>query len=216
MNASSMGIGLPPGRCGERACRANDTPLRLAFRARSPQEWVYFLNLYMLGFDCQPSYAGDMHPDRFRYTSSNCSIARTLGVVGEKWTLLVLREAFYGVRRFDDFHAALGCARNLLSARLKTLAGHGILEKKEYQDDRGRRRHEYRLTDKGRDLFPAVVALMQWGDRWAADEAGPAVLLSHRDCGERVSVRLSCDAGHGPLSAREVSAAPGPGAHEAA
>jgi DNA-binding HxlR family transcriptional regulator len=157
-----------------------------------------------------------MHPDRLRYSSSNCSIARTLGVVGEKWTLLVLREAFYGVRRFDDFHSALGCARNLLSARLKTLVENGVLEKQEYRDDQGRRRDEYRLTDKGRDLLPAVVALMQWGDRWAADEAGPAVVLRHRDCGEPVSVRLGCDAGHAALGARDVRAVPGPGARGAA
>src|SRR5215217_2183459 len=114
-----------------------------------------------------------MHADRFRYSAANCSIARTLGVVGEKWTLLVLREAFYGVRRFDDFHAALGCARNLLSARLKTLVAEGLLDKQGYRDDRGRRREEYRLTEKGRGLLPAVVALMQWGDRWVADESGP-------------------------------------------
>jgi DNA-binding HxlR family transcriptional regulator len=157
-----------------------------------------------------------MHPHRFRYSSANCSIARTLNVVGEKWTLLVLREVFYGVRRFDDFHAALGCARNLLSARLKTLVENGLLEKQAYRDDHGRRRAEYRLTDKGRDLLPAVVALMQWGDRWAADEAGPAVVLRHRDCGEPVSVRLGCDAGHAPLGARDVRAVPGPGARGAA
>jgi DNA-binding HxlR family transcriptional regulator len=154
-----------------------------------------------------------MHPERLRYSSSNCSIARTLGVVGEKWTLLVLREAFYGVRRFDDFHAMLGCARNLLSARLKTLVANGLLEKWAYRDDRGRRRDEYRLTEKGRDLLPAVVALMQWGDRWAADEAGPPVLLRHRGCDEPVSVRLCCDAGHTPL-ARDVRAVPGPGLRE--
>jgi DNA-binding HxlR family transcriptional regulator len=130
--------------------------------------------------------------------------------------LLVLREAFYGVRRFDDFHAALGCARNLLSARLKTLVENGLLGKQAYRDDRGRRRDEYRLTDKGRDLLPAVVALMQWGDRWAADDAGPAVVLRHRDCGEPVSARLSCDAGHAPLAARDVRAVPGPGARGAA
>ncbi|MGH3633470.1 winged helix-turn-helix transcriptional regulator [Mycobacterium sp.] len=153
-----------------------------------------------------------MHPDRLRYSSSNCSIARTLGVVGEKWTLLVLREAFYGVRRFDDFHATLGCARNLLSTRLKTLVANGLLEKQEYRDDRGRRRDEYRLADKGRELLPVVVALMQWGDRWAADDAGPAVLLRHSDCDQPVSLRLCCEEGHGPLVARDVHAVPGPGA----
>ena len=82
-----------------------------------------------------------MHADRFRYSAVNCSIARTLGVVGEKWTLLILREAFYGVRRFDDFHTALGCARNLLAARLKTLVAHELLERVAYQDDGGRGRH---------------------------------------------------------------------------
>jgi DNA-binding HxlR family transcriptional regulator len=157
-----------------------------------------------------------MHNQRFRYGSANCSIGRTLGVVGEKWTLLVLREAFYGVRRFDDFHAVLGCARNLLAARLKTLVAHGLLERVEYQDDRGRGRYEYRMTDKGRDLFPAVAALMQWGDRWTADEAGPAVRLTHRDCGEPVSVQLTCDGGHAWLDARDVEAMPGPGALEIA
>ena len=157
-----------------------------------------------------------MHPDRLRYSSSNCSIARTLGVVGEKWTLLVLREAFYGVRRFDEFHAALGCARNLLSARLKSLVANGLLEKQAYRDERGRRRDQYRLTEKGRDLFPVLVALMQWGDRWAPDEAGPAVLIKHRGCEERVSVKLCCDRGHGPLAVHDVHPVPGPGARSVA
>lgn len=153
-----------------------------------------------------------MHLDRFSYSAANCSIARTLGVVGEKWTLLVLREAFYGIRRFDDFHAALGCARNLLATRLKTLVTHGLLERVGYQDERGRGRHEYCLTDKGRDLFPVVVALMQWGDRWTADESGPAVQLLHRDCGEPVTTELTCGAGHVALGARDIAAVPGPGA----
>ena len=157
-----------------------------------------------------------MQTDRFRYSSVNCSIARTLSVVGEKWTLLVLREAFYGLRRFDDFHAALGCARNLLAARLKTLVAQGLLERAEYQDDRGRGRYEYRLTAKGRELFPVVAALMQWGDRWTADDAGPAVRLLHRDCGEPVSVQLTCDGGHVGLGARDVEPIPGPGVLEVA
>jgi DNA-binding HxlR family transcriptional regulator len=153
-----------------------------------------------------------MHSDRFRYSAANCSIARTLGVVGEKWTLLILREAFYGVRRFDDFHTALGCARNLLASRLKTLVAHGLLERVGYTDERGRGRHEYKLTDKGRDLFPVVVALMQWGDRWTADEAGPAVQMFHRECGAPVTAELTCGAGHSALGARDIAAVPGPGA----
>jgi DNA-binding HxlR family transcriptional regulator len=153
-----------------------------------------------------------MLSDRFRYSAANCSIARTLGVVGEKWTLLVLREAFYGIRRFDDFHAALGCARNLLATRLKTLVAQGLLERVAYRDDAGRSRDEYRLTDKGRDLFPVVVALMQWGDRWTADDCGPAVQLVHRNCGEPVGVELNCGAGHVGLGARDITPVPGPGA----
>jgi DNA-binding HxlR family transcriptional regulator len=153
-----------------------------------------------------------MHADRFRYSDANCSIARTLGVVGEKWTLLILREAFYGLRRFDDFQTALGCARNLLADRLKTLVMHGLLERVAYQNEGGRSRNEYRLTDKGRDLFPAVVALMQWGDQWAADEGGPPVRLVHRECGEPVRAQLTCDAGHAHLNARDTEAVPGPGA----
>jgi DNA-binding HxlR family transcriptional regulator len=153
-----------------------------------------------------------MHSDRFRYSAANCSIARTLGVVGEKWTLLILREAFYGVRRFDDFHTALGCARNLLASRLKTLVVHGLLERVGYTDERGRGRHEYKLTDKGRDLFPVMVALMQWGDRWTADEAGPAVQMFHRECGAPVTAELTCGAGHSALGARNIAAVPGPGA----
>ena len=157
-----------------------------------------------------------MHEDRLRYSAANCSIARTLGVVGEKWTLLILRDAFYGVRRFDDFHTAIGCARNLLAARLKTLVAHGLLERAGYTDERGRGRHEYLLTDKGRELFPVVVALMQWGDKWAADEAGPAVQLVHRECGAPVTAQLTCGAGHAPLRARDTEASPGPGALETA
>jgi DNA-binding HxlR family transcriptional regulator len=153
-----------------------------------------------------------MHPDRFHYSSDNCSIRRTLDVVGEKWTLLVLREAFYGVRRFADFHRALGCARNLLSARLNTLVDEGILARKPYQDPGSRLRYEYRLTPKGLELFPALVALMQWGDRWNADPEGPAVEIQHRECGHPVHAELRCAAGHGPLDPRQTHAVPGPGA----
>jgi DNA-binding HxlR family transcriptional regulator len=156
-----------------------------------------------------------MHPDRFRYSAENCSIRRTLDVVGEKWTLLVLREAFYGVRRFSDFQRALGCARNVLSARLATLVDEGILARKPYREPGSRARYEYRLTDKGLELFPALVALMGWGDRWTAGAAGPPVEIRHRDCGEPVTAELRCAVGHGPLSARDTEALPGAGARAA-
>lgn len=157
-----------------------------------------------------------MHPDRFRYSAENCSVHRTLDIVGEKWTLLVLREAFYGVRRFADFHRALGCARNILSARLKTLVEEGILTREPYREPGRRPRDEYRLTEKGVELFPAVIALMQWGDRWTADAAGPPVEVRHRDCEQQVGVELRCAAGHRPLTAREIEAVPGSGAKAAA
>jgi len=157
-----------------------------------------------------------MHPDRFRYSSENCSIARTLEIIGEKWTLLVLREAFYGVRRFSDFQRALGCARNILSTRLKTLADEGILDLRPYQEPGRRRRFEYRLTEKGIELFTVLVAMMQWGDHWASDTAGPAVILRHASCGQDLHAELCCSANHGPLTARDAEAFPGPGAIAAA
>jgi len=153
-----------------------------------------------------------MHPDRFRYSADNCSIHRTLDIVGERWSLLVLREAFYGVRRFDDFVRALGCPRDVLSARLKTLVDEEILTRQPYREPGKRARGEYRLTPKGLELFPALLALLQWGDRWTADAAGPAVRLTHRDCGEPLTMTMGCTAGHGPLTVRDVDAQPGPGA----
>ena len=150
--------------------------------------------------------------DRSDYSAENCSVQRTLAIVGENWTLLVLREAFMGVRRFDDFQQLIGCARNILSARLATLTDHGILERRPYQEPGSRRRVEYRLTEKGRELVPAVVALMHWGDRWTADPDGPAVEVRHRGCEAPVRVTLRCDAGHDGLDPREIHHVPGPGA----
>ena len=112
--------------------------------------------------------------DRLRYTDENCRIKAALDIVGEKWSLLVLREAFFGLRRFDDFQRAIGCARNLLSERLAKLVEHGVLARVEYQEPGQRRRHEYHLTEKGLDLQPALVALMQWGDRWERRRRRPA------------------------------------------
>src|SRR5688500_9729593 len=130
-----------------------------------------------LGFICQPRYDGRMDSveTRLRYTDENCTIKGALEIVGEKWSLLVLREAFLGIRRFDDFHRTLGCARNLLSDRLAKLVDHGVLERVAYREPGQRRRHEYLLTEKGFDLQPALVALMQWGDRWTAGPDGAPV-----------------------------------------
>ena len=154
--------------------------------------------------------------DRLDYSAENCSIRRTLDIVGEKWALLVLREAFYGVRRFDDFHRAIGCARNILAARLATLVEHRILERHGYREAGSRPRSEYRLTGKGRELFPTLVALLQWGDRWTADPEGAAVELRHDGCGASIAAELRCGAGHGPLTAHDVIPEPGPAAITAA
>jgi DNA-binding HxlR family transcriptional regulator len=146
------------------------------------------------------SVSADLEPRR----AADCSIAATLDLVGEKWTLLILREAFFGVRRFEDIQRGVGCARNLLSARLAKLVEHEILRREPYQEPGRRQRYEYRLTDKGKELFPVVVALMDWGDRWAVGETGPAVEVRHRDCDSQVHAKLVCDHGHGELTAHDT------------
>lgn len=144
------------------------------------------------------------------YKGQNCSIARTLELVGERWTILVLRDAFLGVRRFDEMQRNLGVARNVLATRLERLVGEGILEKVLYQERPPR--YEYRLTDKGLDLWPIVVELMQWGDRHAAPEAGPPILIRHRGCGGVLGERRICSECGQPLNVRDVRAERGPGA----
>jgi len=132
----------------------------------------------------------------------SCSIARTLEVIGDRWTMLILRDAFRGVRRFDAFQRDLGIARNLLTDRLTKLVEHGVLEKQLYQDHPPR--YEYRLTRKGIDLSPALVALMRWGDKWLA-EGDPPVSLLHDRCGEPLDqafVCWSCDETVSPLDIR--------------
>jgi DNA-binding HxlR family transcriptional regulator len=144
------------------------------------------------------------------YTSQTCSIAGALEVVGERWSLLIVRNVFLGLRRFDQIQANLQIARNVLQARLTRLVEHGVLERRLYQERPAR--YEYRLTDKGLDLWPTVVALMQWGDRHAPPDGGPAVLLEHRGCGGNVDEHRVCEKCGKPLTARESRALPGPGA----
>src|SRR3954468_23376956 len=138
---------------------------------------------------------------------TRCSVAGTLAVVGEKWSLLVLREAFLGVRRFADFQRILGAPRAVLTDRLATLVEQGILRRVPYQAEGERQRHEYRLTEKGIDLYPSLVALMQWGDRYLCDGDAP-VELEHRDCGSPVHLGLVCERGHQLSGAREVRPQP--------
>ena len=147
------------------------------------------------------------------YTGQMCSVARTLEVIGERWTLLILRDAFLGVRRFDDFQRSLGVARNVLNTRLQRLVENGLLERRLYQERP--ERFEYRLTEVGIELWPAIVALMQWGDRHLGPEGGPPLVLEHQGCGGAVDDRRTCTACGAQLTARDVRPTPGPGADEA-
>jgi DNA-binding HxlR family transcriptional regulator len=154
-------------------------------------------------------------PEALRWDPDPCSIARTLELVGEKWSLLVLREVFSGVRRFDDLRRRIGAPRQVLSARLGTLVDAGVLRRHPYQDPGQRTRDEYRLTAAGMDLYPVLVSLQRWGDRYLDQPTGgPSVELTHKDCGEQVETVLRCRAGHELASARDVRPRPGPGARE--
>ncbi len=144
------------------------------------------------------------------YSSQTCSIAGALEVVGERWSLLIVRNVFLGLRRFDQIQDNLQIARNVLQTRLMRLVEQGVLERRLYQERPPR--HEYRLTEKGLDLWPTVVALMQWGDRHAAPAGGPPVVLEHRGCGGAVDQHRVCEKCGKPLTARESRALPGPGA----
>ena len=143
------------------------------------------------------------------FDRSRCSVAGTLAVVGEKWSLLILREAFLRTRRFADFQRILGAPRAVLTDRLATLVDRGILERVPYQAEGERQRYEYRLTQKGFDLYPTLVALMHWGDTYLAESMPPPVQLRHRgDCDAPVHLELVCEAGHRLEGAREVRAVP--------
>ena len=137
------------------------------------------------------------------------SVGRALALVGERWTLLILREAFFGVRRYGQLARNLNIPRPTLSSRLRTLVDAGLLERVRYSRDPDR--YEYRLTDAGRDLFGAIVALMRWGDAHLPDPNGPPIVLRHHACGEIADPRLTCQHCGGEIDARNVSPEPGPG-----
>jgi DNA-binding HxlR family transcriptional regulator len=143
------------------------------------------------------------------YDNQVCSVARALEAVGDRWTMLVLRDAFLGVRRFEDFQRDLGVARNVLADRLARLVDDGILERHRYQEKP--ERFEYRLSEKGIDLWPVLVSLMKWGDRYAAP-GGPPMLITHRRCGGEVDERFRCTECGADVDARSAEARPGPAA----
>jgi DNA-binding HxlR family transcriptional regulator len=143
------------------------------------------------------------------YEGQSCSLARTLEVVGERWTMLVMRDALLGVRRFEDFQRGLGVARNILAARLQRLCDLGVLERRQYQDRPIRR--EYRLTAAGRDLWIALDALRGWGDRHLAPD-GPRLAVEHRGCGGTAEHHVVCERCHQDVGLRDISVRPGVGA----
>lgn len=153
-----------------------------------------------------------MRPEALEWSTENCTVGRAMAVLGEKWTFLVLREVFNGVRRFDDMKEHAQVPRQVLANRLSLLVEQEILRREAYREPGERTRHEYRLTEKGFDLYPVLVAIHQWGERYLADPEGSAIKFIHHDCGATVSATLSCADGHVLASNREVIPRPGPGA----
>jgi DNA-binding HxlR family transcriptional regulator len=151
------------------------------------------------------------HP-RFQYDLENCGIKRALDVLGEKWSLLILREAIYGVRRFDDFARALKCGRGILSSRLKALVQANVMEKRDYVEPGYRNRSEYHLTVKGRDLYPAMLALSQWSDRWNLPKEGSAARVVEKETKRTVRVVVTSRADMRSLTIDDLLIRPGPGA----
>jgi DNA-binding HxlR family transcriptional regulator len=145
------------------------------------------------------------------FAQMNCSIAQALEIVGEWWTLLILRDVFLGIRRFDDFVERLGISRNVLTDRLDKLVAADVLERRPY--DEGRGRYDYVLTDKGRALWPVITTLREWGDEWITGDGNEPILVEHRTCGHIMHTRLVCDCCGETVEARSVRAVPGPGAH---
>ena len=127
---------------------------------------------------------------------ANCSVAASIDVVGTRSAILVLREAIFGTRRFEDFVRRVGIGEPAAAARLKELTAAGLLERVPYREPGQRTRHEYQLTAKGMDFQPVVYALLQWGSKWETDETGPALRATHHACGAAVGVRIRCDEGH--------------------
>jgi DNA-binding HxlR family transcriptional regulator len=137
------------------------------------------------------------------YPTQYCSVASTLEVVGERWTILILRDVFLGIRRFEDLQRDLGVARNILQVRLERLVENGILVKRQYQERPVR--SEYRLTEKGADLWPVLVALLKWGDRYALEGERP-MILQHRGCGGELDDRRRCEVCGADVTVTEAEA----------
>ena len=143
------------------------------------------------------------------YPGQACSVAKSLEVIGERWSLLIVRDVMNGNRRFGEIQRSLGVARNVLAARLSRLVEEGILERRAYQESPPR--DEYFLTEKGLDLWPALIALLHWGDKYSAGPEGPPRLIIHKECGGTVSERGICESCGELLHARDARQVAGPG-----
>ncbi len=151
--------------------------------------------------------------DWIEVDTTTCPVAMTLGLLGEKWTLLIVRDALNGVRRFDEFRRHIGLSEAVLSDRLQKLVAAGVLATRPYREEGSRPRNEYRLTDRGWDLLPVIVALKQWGEKHLADRDQPVLQIAHRDCGGDVRAELVCADHPGTvLGVHETRAVVGPGA----
>ncbi|MEV6057999.1 helix-turn-helix domain-containing protein [Streptomyces sp. NPDC052107] len=146
---------------------------------------------------------------RTSFANWPCSVARTLDLLGDPWTPLVVREAFYGIRRFDEFQQELGIARNTLTDRLRRLVDEGVLEKRLYETEPPR--YDYVLTEKGRDLFTVLATMSRWGDRWLAGDEGVPVVFHHDACDHDTTAEVVCSVCRRPLAAQETSMRMGPG-----
>ncbi|TVZ79732.1 helix-turn-helix domain-containing protein [Streptomyces sp. BK340] len=150
-----------------------------------------------------------MSPARPSFADWPCSVARTVDIIGDAWTSLILREAFYGSCRFDEFQQQLGIARNTLTDRLRRLVDEGLMERRLYESEPPR--HEYRLTEKGRDFFPVLAALTRWGDRWLAGAEGVPVTLHHEACDQDAHAEVVCSSCGEPMRSEDTSVRMGPG-----
>lgn len=164
-----------------------------------------------LAFVKELSYPYDMQ--RTSFSDFACSVAKTLDVVGEWWTPLILRDVFLGVTKFDLIQQDLGIPRKVLSERLSVLVDHGVLSRHAYRD--GRTRYEYQLTEKGNDFITALIAMMNWGDRWLAGPNGAPLQVLHAGCGGTVKAQLVCDNCGKGVAHEDLQTQAGPGAREA-
>ncbi|TCM36997.1 helix-turn-helix domain-containing protein [Kribbella sp. VKM Ac-2568] len=146
------------------------------------------------------------------WSVDNCPIGRAMEILGDRWTVVVLREVFNGIRRFDDLRIRTAIPRQVLSNRLANLVEHDILHRVPYREPGSRQRYEYRLTEKGFDLYPLLIAIRDWGDKYLVGDGGSPLTIAHRDCDSDVHAELRCESGHSLSSPRDAVPRPGPAA----